>query len=637
MDTTDPATSAIRTVLVANRGEIALRVFRTCARLGITTVAIFTDLDVEAPHVKAADHALRVESYLDIGAVVAAAVEAGADAVHPGYGFLSERSEFARAVEDAGLRLVGPTADVMDRMGRKDHARAIAVAAGVPVVPSYDVDGDPATFAYPVLVKAAAGGGGKGMRIVRSADDYAAAAAAAAREARGAFGDDTLLIEKYVESGRHLEVQVLGDTHGDVIHLFERDCSTQRRHQKVLEEAPGPTVDADLRQRLTSAAVALAREVGYTNAGTVEFLLDSATGDFYFLEMNTRLQVEHPVTELVCGGIDLVEEQLRVAAGAPLSLRQQDLAIHGHAIEARVYAEDSFGGFLPQAGTASLVRWASTVRVDHALEPGQTVSTSYDPMLGKVIAHGPDRESARQALLHALDETAILGLTTNAGFLRALVASEEFRDATIDTAWLDHHEVPAPSPDLPRIMAAWVSAMLSTLDTGHPFQRDGFRLGGTPAPIVVELDRDVVVDRHLGTVDGTPVRMVSAANHVLELVVDGHTERAVVNVQPDIVEVSYRGQRHVLTGPDRLAEAETAGDGTVVAPMPGTVLEVRTAVGERVAEGDVLGMMEAMKMELSLKAPFAGTVASVDATVGSQVSLGATLFVVEPDEADAGE
>jgi acetyl-CoA/propionyl-CoA carboxylase, biotin carboxylase, biotin carboxyl carrier protein len=637
MDTTDPATSVIRTVLVANRGEIALRVFRTCARLGITTVAIFTDLDVEAPHVKAADHALRVESYLDIGAVVAAAVEAGADAVHPGYGFLSERSEFARAVEDAGLRLVGPTADVMDRMGRKDHARAIAVAAGVPVVPSYDVGGDPATFAYPVLVKAAAGGGGKGMRIVRSADDYAAAAAAAAREARGAFGDDTLLIEKYVESGRHLEVQVLGDTHGDVIHLFERDCSTQRRHQKVLEEAPGPTVDADLRQRLTSAAVALAREVGYTNAGTVEFLLDSATGDFYFLEMNTRLQVEHPVTELVCGGIDLVEEQLRVAAGAPLSLRQQDLAIHGHAIEARVYAEDSFGGFLPQAGTASLVRWASTVRVDHALEPGQTVSTSYDPMLGKVIAHGPDRESARQALLHALDETAILGLTTNAGFLRALVASEEFRDATIDTAWLDHHEVPAPSPDLPRIMAAWVSAMLSTLDTGHPFQRDGFRLGGTPAPIVVELDRDVVVDRHLGTVDGTPVRMVSAANHVLELVVDGHSERAVVNVQPDIVEVSYRGQRHVLTGPDRLAEAETAGDGTVVAPMPGTVLEVRTAVGERVAEGDVLGMMEAMKMELSLKAPFAGTVASVDATVGSQVSLGATLFVVEPDEADAGE
>jgi 3-methylcrotonyl-CoA carboxylase alpha subunit/acetyl-CoA/propionyl-CoA carboxylase biotin carboxyl carrier protein len=632
VDIVDPVTSVIRTVLVANRGEIAVRVFRTCRRLGIDTVAVFTDLDVEAPHVRAADRALRVADYLDIDAVVAAAVEAGADAVHPGYGFLSERSELARAVEAAGIRLVGPTADVMDRMGRKDHARAIAVAAGVPVVPSYDLEADPTTFAYPVLVKAAAGGGGKGMRIVRSADEYAAAAAAAAREARGAFGDDTLLIEKYVESGRHLEVQVIGDTHGGVVHLFERDCSTQRRHQKVLEEAPGPTVDADLRHRLTGAAVALAREVGYTNAGTVEFLLDADTGDFYFLEMNTRLQVEHPVTELVCGGIDLVEEQLRVAAGAPLSLRQEDLALHGHAIEARVYAEDSFGGFLPQAGTATLVRWTSSARVDHALEPGQTVSTSYDPMLGKVIAHGPDRESARQALLHALDDTAILGLTTNAGFLRALVASDEFRDATIDTAWLDHHDVPAPDHDVPRVMAAWVSAMLSSADTGHPFQRDGFRLGGPPAPIVVELDRDVVVDRHLGTVDGTPVQMVSAENHVLELVVDGHTERAVVNVQPDIVEVSYRGQRHVLTGPDRLAEAETAGDGTVVAPMPGTVLEVRVAAGDRVADGDVLGMMEAMKMELSLKAPFAGTLASVDAAAGAQVGLGATLFVVSPDD-----
>jgi 3-methylcrotonyl-CoA carboxylase alpha subunit/acetyl-CoA/propionyl-CoA carboxylase biotin carboxyl carrier protein len=618
----------IRTVLVANRGEIALRVFRTCRRLGISTVAIFTDLDVDAPHVRVADRAVRVDSYLDIDAVVAAAAETGADAIHPGYGFLSERAEFARAVEASGIRLVGPTADVMDRMGRKDHARAVAVAAGVPVVPSYDIDTDPATFAYPVLVKAAAGGGGKGMRIVGSADEYAAAAAAAAREARSAFGDDTLLIEKYVEHGRHLEVQVLGDHHGGVIHLFERDCSTQRRHQKVLEEAPGPTVTADLRQRLTSAAVALAAEVGYTNAGTVEFLLDADTGDFYFLEMNTRLQVEHPVTELICGGIDLVEEQLRIAAGAPLSLAQEDLAIHGHAIEARVYAEDSFGGFLPQAGTASLVRWPSSARVDHALESNQAVSTSYDPMLGKVIAHGPDRESARQALVHALDETAILGLTTNAGFLRVLVASDEFRDATIDTAWLDHHEVPAPGHDIPRIMAAWVSAMLSSTDTGHAFQRDGFRLGGAPAPIVVELDRDVVVDRHLGTVDGVPVQMVSADNHVLELVVDGHTERGVVNVQPDIVEVSYQGQRHVLTGPDRLADTVAVTDGTVTAPMPGTVLEVRVAGGERVEEGQLLGMMEAMKMELSLKAPFAGTLESVDAVVGAQVALGARLFVV---------
>ncbi len=381
MDSHSPVTQVIRTVLVANRGEIALRVFRTCRRLEVRTVALYTDVDAAAPHVRGADEAVHVGSYLDIAAVVAAAVRSGADAIHPGYGFLSERAAFARAVEAAGLRLVGPTAGVMEAMGRKDRAREIAATAGVPVVPSYDVDDDPAMFAYPVLVKAAAGGGGKGMRVVRNAEDYAEALAAATREAASAFGDDAMLIEKYVESGRHLEVQVLGDTHGHVVHLYERDCSTQRRHQKVLEEAPGPTVEPDLRHRLTSAAVALATEVGYTGAGTVEFLLDDDTGDFYFLEMNTRLQVEHPVTEatvLVRGaGLDLVEEQLRVATGAPLRFAQDDVSQSGHAIEARVYAEDSFGGFLPQAGTTSLVRWPAGegVRVDHALEPGQVVST----------------------------------------------------------------------------------------------------------------------------------------------------------------------------------------------------------------------------------------------------------------------
>ena len=633
MDTTDPVTDVIKTVLVANRGEIALRVFRTCRRLGIRTVAIYTDVDVDAPHPRAADEARWVPSYLYVDGVDAAAQEAGADAIHPGYGFLSERSAFARTVEEAGIRLVGPSADVMDAMGRKDHARKIAVEAGVPVVPSYAVDADPATFAFPVLVKAAAGGGGKGMRTVRSASEYAESLASAKREAATAFGDDTMLVEKFVESGRHLEVQVLGDSHGNVMHLFERDCSTQRRHQKVLEEAPGPTVDAGLRHRLTSAAVALASEVGYTNAGTVEFLLDNATGDFYFLEMNTRLQVEHPVTEAITG-MDLVEEQLRIAAGAPLSITQDELSIRGHAIEARVYAEDSFGGFLPQAGTTSLVRWPTEARVDHALESNQVVSTSYDPMLGKVVVHGPDRETARRGLVAALDETAILGLTTNAGFLRALVASDEFRDATIDTSWLDHHEVPAPDAGIPRLMAAWVSAMLAAFDTGHPFQADGFRLGAAPAPTLVELDRDVVVDRAAGTVDGVPVRELHAEQHVLELDIDGHRARAVVNVQPDIVEVSYLGQRFVLTGPDRLADHVTAGDGTITAPMPGTLLEVRVATGDQVEEGQVLGMMEAMKMELSLKAPFAGTVTSVDATAGRQVPLGATLFVVE-HEGDA--
>ncbi len=618
------------TLLIANRGEIAIRVMRTAARMGWHTIAIFTDLDADAPHVHAADDAVRVPSYLDVDAVVAAAVDSGARFVHPGYGFLSERAPFAAALEAAGVHLVGPSAAVMEQMGRKDAARELAVAAGVPVVPRGDDHG------YPVLVKAAAGGGGKGMRVVRSEAELAEAVASAKREAASAFGDDTMLVEKYVERGRHIEVQVIGDSHGTVVHLGERDCSAQRRHQKVLEEAPAPTIAPSVRELATSSAVALAQHVGYVNAGTVEFLLDADTDEAYFLEMNTRLQVEHPVTELVTG-LDLVELQLRVALGEPLPITQDDVRLTGHAIEARVYAEDSFGGFLPQAGQASIVRWPAGdgIRVDHALEPRQVVSTSYDPMLGKVIAHGPDRESARRLLVDALDRTAILGLTTNAGFLRALVASDEFRDATIDTAWLDTATVPAPDDDLPRWMAAWVSAMIASMDTGHPFQADGFRAGAPPAPTLVQLDREVWVDRAAGTVDGVPFRQISADNHVLEAVVDGHRVRAVVNVQRDVVDVSYQGQRHVVTPLDRLSGAVEVSDGAVAAQMPGTVLDVRVELGAVVEEGQVLGTLEAMKMELALKAPFAGTVTTVDAAAGAQVALGATLFVVQAPEEDA--
>jgi acetyl-CoA/propionyl-CoA carboxylase biotin carboxyl carrier protein len=619
--------AVLESVLVANRGEIALRVMRTCRTHGVRTIAVFTDLDADAPHVRAADDAVRVESYLDIDAVVAAAVTSGAAAVHPGYGFLSERAEFVRAVEAAGIVFVGPSADVMDQMGRKDAAREIAIAAGVPVVPRGEDAG------YPVLVKAAAGGGGKGMRVVRSAEEYDDAVAAAKREALSAFGDDTMLVEKYVEHGRHIEVQVMADTHGTVVHLHERDCSTQRRHQKVIEEAPAPTITPEIRELVTSSSVALARHVGYENAGTVEFLLDADTGEAYFLEMNTRLQVEHPVTEAITG-LDLVELQLRVAAGEPLPITQDDVTVAGHAIEARVYAEDSFGGFLPQAGTTSIVRWPERARVDHALEPGQVVSTSYDPMLGKIIVHGPDRESARRALVAALDDTAILGLTTNVGFLRALAASDEFRDATIDTAWLDTAEVEKPDDELPRIFVAWVSAMLTAAqDSGHPFQSDGWRSAGDPAPTIVELDRPVVVDRARGTVDGVAVRQHSAADHVLVLSVDGHRHQAVVNVQPHVAEVSFRGQRFVFERPDVFGDhAAEVGDGAIASPMPGTVLDVRVEAGQAVAAGDVLGVVEAMKMELSLKAPFAGTVTEVHAVAGSQVALGARLFLVEAEE-----
>ncbi len=635
----------IGTLLVANRGEIAVRVSRTAKRLGMRTIAIHTDVDASAPHVRAADVAIRVDNYLDIDQVVAAAARTGAEAIHPGYGFLSERAEFARAVEAAGIRLVGPSAEVMDKMGRKDAAREIAQAAGVPVVPSYSLETPAADLAFPVLVKAAAGGGGKGMRVVRTSEEYDAAVAAAAREAKSAFGDDTLLIEKYVESGRHVEVQVVGDDHGTVLHFGERDCSTQRRHQKVLEEAPAPTITAPMRQRLTKAAVALAEAVGYSGAGTVEFLVDNATGEFYFLEMNTRLQVEHPVTELAHGGTDLVALQLLVAAGEPHHLDQSDLGSHAHAIEARVYAEDSHHGFLPQAGTARVVHWPAErsghdhrrVRVDHALESGQVVSTSYDPMLGKVIASGPDRESARLALLAALDDTAILGLTTNAGFLRQLVASDEFRDATIDTAWLDRTEIAAPDATVPRLLAAHAVAESFELRASGPFSTDGWRASGARAPVLVSLD----VDLHVGRDDGashveehvlrTVTReWVAPGVERLEVSLDEVRHVVFVDATPHRVEVVHRGQRHLFVVPDPFASgSDLLAAGDVAAPMPGTVLLVEVSEGDTVTAGQTLGMMEAMKMELTLTAPYDGVVTSVTTAVGRQVALGDHLFVVE--------
>jgi 3-methylcrotonyl-CoA carboxylase alpha subunit/acetyl-CoA/propionyl-CoA carboxylase biotin carboxyl carrier protein len=481
------------------------------------------------------------------------------------------------------------------------------------------------------------------MRIVRAAAQLDAALAAAKREALTAFGDDTILIEKYVERGRHIEVQVFADEHGNAVHLFERDCSTQRRHQKVLEEAPAPTINEAQRALVTESSVRLAREVGYTNAGTVEFLLDSDSGELYFLEMNTRLQVEHPVTEEVVRvwgeRIDLVELQLRIAAGQPLGFSQDDVTLEGHAIEARIYAEDSFGGFLPQAGRADLVRWSDTARVDHALVSGQVVSTSFDPMLGKVIAWGEDRESARARLVEALDHSAVLGLTTNTGFVRALAASDEFRDATIDTAWLDRADVPAPSALVPLRLAAWVSAALASPrfageGAGDPFAPDGWRSAGPKAPTLVALEHagevhELEVDVAASTIDSILVRERRLADHVVGLTIDGRDELAVVNAQAHRVEVAYRGQRFVFERPDAFADhGPAAGDGTLVAPMPGTVLDVLVTVGQVVTEGETLGAMEAMKMELALKAPFAGTVTEVSVSAGQQVALGATLIVV---------
>jgi acetyl-CoA/propionyl-CoA carboxylase, biotin carboxylase, biotin carboxyl carrier protein len=661
------------TLLVANRGEIALRVIRAARAAGLRTVAVYSDADRAAAHVRDADTAVRLgpapatESYLSIDALLRAAAVSGADAVHPGYGFLSERAEFARAVTEAGLTWVGPSADVMAAMGRKDRARKIADRAGVPVVPQYGATsvgtGDPhanligtgsphakaatpdqiPSDAYPVLVKAAAGGGGKGMRIVRDPADLDDALAAAGREAAAAFGDDTLLVERYVERGRHVEVQIMADRHGNVVHLLERDCSTQRRHQKVLEEAPAPTISDDTRATLHAAAVALAKEVGYVGAGTVEFLVDQtdpADERAYFLEMNTRLQVEHPVTEAITG-LDLVQLQLAVAAGEPLPFAQPDVTSDGHAIEARVYAEDPYAGFLPQAGLATTVVWPETARVDAALESGQEIGTAYDPLLGKIIVHGATREGARQALLQALDDTAILGLTTNVGFLRQLAASDAFRDSAIDTAWLDRHldefALEAP-PEVAVIAAWWLADAETAADPSHPFGvADGWRLAGPSTPVVVEVD-DVVatVDRAAGTVQTSTgtwrVRPVAGPGPARRLEIDGVVSEAYVEVEPHTVTIGYRGQPHVLARPDAFAPTASAvtTDGTVVAPMPGTVLDVRASTGQAVRAGDTLGVMEAMKMELALKAPHDGTVTTVDAVAGRQVGLGETLFVVEP-------
>ncbi|HET9170368.1 MAG TPA: biotin carboxylase N-terminal domain-containing protein [Actinospica sp.] len=547
-------------ILIANRGEIALRVIRTARAMGLGTVAVYSAADAGSPHVRAADAAVRLgpaaasESYLNVAAVLAAARETGADAVHPGYGFLSENAGFAQACQEAGLTFIGPPADVISALGRKDAARELAEQADVPVLRSYQA-GEVPPDVFPVLVKAASGGGGKGMRIVRAPAGLPEALKAAEREAESAFGDGTVLVERYLEHGRHVEVQILADGHGNVVHLGERDCSVQRRHQKVVEESPAPTISPELRERLLDAAVRLCRKVGYVNAGTVEFIVSG--DEFFFLEVNTRLQVEHSVTELVTG-LDLVELQIRIARGERLP--ELSARPDGHAIEVRVYAEDAEHGFLPQAGVATTVRWPrrNGLRVDTALGGGGEVTSYYDPMVAKLTAHGADREAARRNLLEAVADTEISGLITNLGFLRTVLGSAEFADAAIDTSWLDTH------PDLP------FHPRLEP-DGPTPFDTlDGWRLGGPALPA------------------------------------RAHAERAAA---------------------DDGASAEA--DGSVRAPMPGTVLAVKAHEGQSVTAGEPLGVLEAMKMEHTLTAPCDGTVTSVGAAVGDQVPLGHVLFHVE--------
>jgi acetyl-CoA/propionyl-CoA carboxylase biotin carboxyl carrier protein len=584
-------------VLVANRGEIAVRVMRTLAALGIESVAVYGEPDAGALHVRSADRAVPVASYLYADAIVAAALASGAEAVHPGYGFLSENAAFAQAVIDAGLTWIGPPPEAIALMGDKARAKEAAIAAGVPTVPAGDDGG------YPVVVKAVAGGGGKGMRVVRSADELEEATAAARREAQAAFGDDRVMVERYLERPRHIEVQVIADTHGRVLHLGERECSLQRRHQKVIEEAPSPVVDAQLRARMGAAACDLVRAAGYVNAGTVEYI--AVDGEFFFLEMNARLQVEHPVTELVTG-LDLVELQLRVAAGEPLPLAQDDVGLTGHAIEARLYAEDAAAGFLPSTGRVVAYRApaGAGVRVDSGIETGSEVTTFYDPMLAKVIAHGPDRATALARLERALAHTLVAGPTTNAPYLRALLARPEVRAGELDTGLIerlgDAIAPPPPADDLPGLA---VDALVGPAPSDDPWDaRGGWRVGGRRAPTRLRL-------RDHGLV-------AAAAPRPVEAIADG-----------DGAWIVDDGVPHRFAPATDVA-GEHAGAGSLEAPMPGTILDVRASAGDAVEEGDVLVVMESMKMELSIAAPSAGTVADVHVAAGDRVARGQALVEV---------
>ena len=660
----------ITKLLVANRGEIAARVMRTAATMDIATVAVYSDPDAGLPFVRAADEAVRLpgstpaETYLDVDAVLAAAALTGADAVHPGYGFLSENAAFARRCAEAGLVFVGPTPEAIEAMGSKTAAKELMAAAGVPVLPGAvfgddDEPGDDEVLAaaervgFPVLIKAAFGGGGRGMRIVRDSSEAVAAVAGARREAASAFGNGTVFLERFVDAPRHIEVQIVGDTHGTVVHLFERECSIQRRYQKIVEEAPSPAVDDTLRAALCDAAVAAGKAIGYVGAGTVEFVLD-AHGDFFFLEVNTRLQVEHPVTEAVTG-LDLVKVQLDVAAGRPLADDVVNATLRGHAIEARLYAEDVPAGYLPTSGDVVTFEIPAVdgLRVDAGFASGTRVSTFYDSMLAKVIAYGASRDDARRTLAASLHRARLHGVTTNRDLLVGLLREPEFAAGDIDTGYLDRHEdlrqrtTPAAVTAVHALAAALAgqaarraaATVLATVPSGWRNNPSGAQTvsylhAGEPLTVGYRLHRDVVT----ATVDGEgvgDVTTVSVTPSLVELVVGG-VRRAVTVLATDTAVYADSPLGHsafelVERFPDPSAAVHA---GSLLAPMPGTVVRVEVAVGDTVAAGTVVVAIEAMKMEHTITAPADGVVTELSAAVGAQVDTGAVLAVIEGSEAE---
>ncbi|GAA4822524.1 biotin carboxylase N-terminal domain-containing protein [Streptomyces ziwulingensis] len=634
------------TVLVANRGEIAVRVVRTLRALGVRSVAVFSDADADARHVREADTAVRIgpaaatESYLRVDRLLEAAARTGAQAVHPGYGFLAENAGFARACEAAGLVFIGPPADAIALMGDKIRAKETVAAAGVPVVPGgRDPDLTEAARALgaPVLLKPSAGGGGKGMRLVRDLAVLAEEIAAARREARASFGDDTLLVERWVDRPRHIEIQVLADGHGGVVHLGERECSLQRRHQKIVEEAPSVLLDEATRAAMGEAAVQAARSCGYRGAGTVEFIVPgSDPSSYWFMEMNTRLQVEHPVTELVTG-LDLVEWQLRVAAGEPLGFTQDEVRLTGHAVEARLCAEDPARGFLPSGGTVLRLREpeGDGVRTDSGLSEGTEVGSLYDPMLAKVIGYGPDRETALRRLRAALAGTVTLGVRTNAGFLRRLLAHPAVVAGELDTGLVEREVDGLVAGDVPEeVYEAAAAVRLEALRPKgegwtDPFSvPSGWRLGGTPRPPSFPL-------RVGDPVEHTPRGTHTVTDETVSVTLDGvrHTFRRAgdwLGRDGD----AWQVRDHDPVGA-ALSRAGRAGADSLTAPMPGTVTVVKVAVGDEVSAGQSLLVVEAMKMEHLISAPHAGTVTELDVAPGTTVAMDQVLAVVAPADAPA--
>jgi len=662
-------------VLIANRGEIACRIMRTCRRLGIQTVAVYSEADATAQHVRQADVAYPIggprpnDSYLRGDAILDVARRSGAQAIHPGYGFLSENADFAEAVERAGIAFIGPSADSMRKMGSKAGAKDLMAAHGVPVVPGYTgADQDPAVLAaeaqrvgYPLMIKAAHGGGGKGMRIVRSAGEFAASLESCQREAKNAFGRDRVLIERYVETPRHIEFQIFGDKHGNVIHLNERECSAQRRYQKVLEETPSPFLTPELRARMGDAAIAAGRALGYVNAGTVEFIV-GPQGDFYFMEINTRLQVEHPVTEMVLHQ-DLVELQLRVAAGEALPgslIRNKSVPADGHAIELRLYAEDPRQGFLPGSGKLQRLRLpeaSANVRIDAGVVEGDTVTIFYDPMIAKLIVWDRTRADALQRMREALAQCEVVGPKSNVDFLERLVRHPAVIEGRIDTGYLDRHLdefLPAEAaPDRTTLFAAAVAVLIAeerssasaarvSNDAHSPWaQADGWRLGHHGKRIVcfvhggqrIEVDAHGAHGNYRLTIGSEHCVVANAAveSGQLGASFDGTTHGYRVHVDDASVLLHDGERRMQLERVPAFAFAQSTQRSAdrIIAPMPGRIVLVKAKVGEAVVEGQELLVMEAMKMELSLKAPHAATIASIQAAAGDFVEADAVLVRFE--------